>query len=88
MSKDRKICFKSLIALHGNLEYCLISDIIKTSILTKQRKRKENNHYLATCFVSVKNLETFSHSTLLYNTIGKKFYYCHFKHERNEIQNV
>lgn len=71
MSKDRKMCFKSLITFHSDPEYCLISDIIKTSILTKERKGKENNHYLTTCFVSVKKLGTLSHSTPLYNIIGR-----------------
>lgn len=40
MSKDGKLCFRNLITLHSDLEYCLISDIVRASILTEEKERE------------------------------------------------
>ena len=41
MSKDRKACFNDLITMPSDLEYCLISEIVKTSILSKESEGKK-----------------------------------------------
>lgn len=62
--------FNSLITLHSN-------NIIRQEVYLLKKEKGKGKHSLLENLLSV-NKEDFQRSTLLNNTVGRKYYYCHF----------